>query len=87
MAASLVQSSPAGEVPVEVDVNAGMARMTQLTPTFGDEFRDRDLMARACRVPVGDLLRAARASRVDRTRSAPDPVPRRRGAPPCCARA
>ena len=55
MAASLVQSSPAGEVPVEVDVSAGMAWMRQLTPTFGDEFRDRDLMARACRVPVGDL--------------------------------
>ncbi|MEP7033914.1 MAG: PhzF family phenazine biosynthesis protein [Actinomycetota bacterium] len=37
----------AGEIPVEVDAEAGFAWMTQLAPEFGAEFDDVDLLARA----------------------------------------
>jgi trans-2,3-dihydro-3-hydroxyanthranilate isomerase len=37
----------AGEIPVEVDAEAGFAWMTQLAPEFGAAFDDIDLIARA----------------------------------------
>lgn len=49
------QTVPAGEIPVEVDVATGMAWMTQLPPDFGPEFEDRELLARAAGVRMGDL--------------------------------
>ena len=35
-----------GDVPVEVDLERGFAWMTQQPPVFGDEFDDRDVVAR-----------------------------------------
>lgn len=40
----------AGEYRVDVDLEGGNARMRQLPPTFGVEFTDRDLAARAARL-------------------------------------
>jgi trans-2,3-dihydro-3-hydroxyanthranilate isomerase len=51
----VVQTSPAGEVPVEIDAEAGNGWMTQLPAEFGAEFDDRDLLARALRLSVDDL--------------------------------
>jgi trans-2,3-dihydro-3-hydroxyanthranilate isomerase len=45
----------AGEIPVEVDVGAGRARMRQLPPTFGPDFDDRALIASAASLGVDDL--------------------------------
>jgi trans-2,3-dihydro-3-hydroxyanthranilate isomerase len=45
----------AGEIPVEVDLETGMAWMTQLHPEFGPAFEDRELLARAVGLSVGDL--------------------------------
>jgi trans-2,3-dihydro-3-hydroxyanthranilate isomerase len=45
----------AGEIPVEADVAAGVAWMTQLPPEFGAELDDRDLVARAAGLSVADL--------------------------------
>lgn len=45
----------AGEIPVEVDVAAGTAWMTQLPPRFGPEFEDRELVARAAGLEPDDL--------------------------------
>jgi trans-2,3-dihydro-3-hydroxyanthranilate isomerase len=45
----------AGEIPVEVDLEAGTAWMTQLPPEFGPEFDDRDLVARAAGLAPEDL--------------------------------
>jgi trans-2,3-dihydro-3-hydroxyanthranilate isomerase len=45
----------AGEIPVEVDLQAGTAWMTQLPPEFGSVFEDRELIARAIGLEVGDL--------------------------------
>jgi trans-2,3-dihydro-3-hydroxyanthranilate isomerase len=45
----------AGEIPVEVDLETGMSWMTQLPPEFGPEFDDRELLARAIGLSVGDL--------------------------------
>ena len=50
-----VQEVEAGEIPVEVDVEAGVAWMTQLPPTFGPVFDDRELVARAIGLTVADL--------------------------------
>jgi trans-2,3-dihydro-3-hydroxyanthranilate isomerase len=50
-----VQSVPAGEIPVEVDVAAGTAWMTQLSPTFAPPFEDRPLLARASGLDPDDL--------------------------------
>ncbi len=49
------QVVPAGEIPVQVDVAAGMAWMTQLPPEFGPEFGDRELLARATGLEPADL--------------------------------
>lgn len=48
-----VQEVAAGEIPVEVD--PGFAWMRQLPPTFGPVFEDRELVARAIGLTVGDL--------------------------------
>lgn len=45
----------AGEIPVEVDVEANTARMTQLPAEFGPIFPDRDLIASAIGLTVADL--------------------------------
>ena len=45
----------AGEIPVKVDLDANVAWMTQLPATFGPEFADRDLVARAIGLTVSDL--------------------------------
>ncbi len=45
----------AGEIPVDVDVEQGTARMRQLPPTFADPFEDRDLAARAAGISSEDL--------------------------------
>jgi trans-2,3-dihydro-3-hydroxyanthranilate isomerase len=45
----------AGEIPVEVDVGAATARMTQLPPVFDDPFEDRALVARAIGLAEDDL--------------------------------
>ncbi len=43
----VVQTSAAGDVPVEVDLAAGSAWMEQLPPSFGDEIDDRERRSRA----------------------------------------
>jgi trans-2,3-dihydro-3-hydroxyanthranilate isomerase len=53
--ASCVQTTAAGDVPVEADVDTGFAWMTQLPPVFRDEFPDRELLSRAAGSTVGDL--------------------------------
>jgi trans-2,3-dihydro-3-hydroxyanthranilate isomerase len=45
----------AGEIPVEVDLDAGFAQMRQLPPTFGPEFEELDLVAAAASLSVSDL--------------------------------
>ena len=45
----------AGEIPVEVDVEANTARMTQLPAEFGPIFPDRDLIASAIGLTTADL--------------------------------
>ena len=53
---SVVQTSRAGDVPVEVDLDGHVARMRQLPPKFGPEVRDRDAVARAAGLDPGDLV-------------------------------
>jgi trans-2,3-dihydro-3-hydroxyanthranilate isomerase len=53
---SLVQTSAAGDVPVEVDLDAGTASMRQLPPQFGAEFPDRTAVARAAGLEPEDIL-------------------------------
>jgi trans-2,3-dihydro-3-hydroxyanthranilate isomerase len=55
IAAHAVQSTAAGEVPVDVDIEAGTAWMTQLPPIFGEEFTDRELVGRATGLGPDDL--------------------------------
>jgi trans-2,3-dihydro-3-hydroxyanthranilate isomerase len=50
-----VQTTAVGEVPVEANVDTGFAWMTQRPPAFGDEFDDRDLLARAAGLDAGEL--------------------------------
>ncbi len=51
----LVQVCGAGEVPVEVDLQAGSAWMRQLPPVFGREVEDRAAVARAAGLEPDDL--------------------------------
>jgi trans-2,3-dihydro-3-hydroxyanthranilate isomerase len=52
----LTQIVPAGEIPVEVDLASGVARMRQLPPTFGPPLdNDRDLAARAIGLRADEL--------------------------------
>jgi trans-2,3-dihydro-3-hydroxyanthranilate isomerase len=57
--ASLVQTSAAGDVPVEVDLAAGTAWMQQLPPVFGDPVDDRAAVARAAGLELDDLVEAS----------------------------
>jgi trans-2,3-dihydro-3-hydroxyanthranilate isomerase len=52
---NLVQRSAAGDVPVVVDLDAGVATMRQLPPTFGEPFTDRDAVAQAAGLRVDEL--------------------------------
>ncbi len=51
----VVQTTKAGEVPVDVDIETGFGWMRQLRPEFGPEFLERDLIARACGLSPDDL--------------------------------
>lgn len=51
-----VQTSRAGEVPVEVDAQSGAAWMRQLPVVFGPEFTDREALAAAAGLAVDDLV-------------------------------
>jgi trans-2,3-dihydro-3-hydroxyanthranilate isomerase len=53
---SVVQTSAAGDVPVEVDLAAGTAWMRQLPPVFGAPFSDRAAVARAAGLEPEDIL-------------------------------
>jgi trans-2,3-dihydro-3-hydroxyanthranilate isomerase len=52
----LVQTSAAGDVPVEVDLAAGTAWMQQLPPEFGGVFDDRAAVALAAGLELEDLV-------------------------------
>jgi trans-2,3-dihydro-3-hydroxyanthranilate isomerase len=52
---SVVQTSTAGDVPVEVDLRAGAATMRQLAPVFDEPFHDRDAVASAAGLDPSDL--------------------------------
>jgi trans-2,3-dihydro-3-hydroxyanthranilate isomerase len=52
---SVVQTSAAGEVPVEVDLENGTGTMWQLPPVFGEPIDDRAAVARAAGSEPGDL--------------------------------
>ena len=49
------QTTKAGDVPVEVDVQAGFTWMRQFAPEFRAELEDRELLARATRLSIHDL--------------------------------
>jgi trans-2,3-dihydro-3-hydroxyanthranilate isomerase len=51
----LTQTVRAGEIPVDVDVAANVAWMTQLPPTFGRAYGDLARVARATGLSVSDL--------------------------------
>jgi trans-2,3-dihydro-3-hydroxyanthranilate isomerase len=53
---TVVQTSAAGHVPVEVDLAANWAVMTQLPPEFGPAFADRAAVAEAAGLGVSDLV-------------------------------
>ena len=53
---SVIQTSAAGDVPVEVDLPGGMAWMEQLPPSFGHELDDRAAVARAAGLESEDLV-------------------------------
>ena len=52
----VVQTSAAGDVPVEVDVPGRMAWMEQLAPSFGHGLDDRAAVARAAGLEPEDLV-------------------------------
>ena len=54
----VVQTSAAGDVPVEVDVGAGRATMRQLPPVFSAELTDREAVAHAAGLAASDLVDA-----------------------------
>lgn len=58
LSSPLVQTTEAGDVPVEVDLASGTGWMRQLPPVFGREVRDRDAVARAAGLEPGDLVAA-----------------------------
>jgi trans-2,3-dihydro-3-hydroxyanthranilate isomerase len=55
ISAQAVQTTAAGEVPVEVSVDRGEAWMTQLPPEFGAVFTDVELVGRAIGLAPEDL--------------------------------
>lgn len=50
-----VQTTVAGDVPVEIDLARRFGWMRQLPPEFRSEFRDRDVVAEAAGLSVDDL--------------------------------
>jgi trans-2,3-dihydro-3-hydroxyanthranilate isomerase len=56
VAPTLVQTSEAGDVPVEVDLERGTAWMRQLPPVFGPPYKDRVAVAHAAGLGPDDLL-------------------------------
>lgn len=54
--ANAVQTSAAGDVPVDVDLDGGIAWMQQLPPVFGEPVVDRDAVARAAGLEPSDLI-------------------------------
>ena len=54
--ASVIQTCPAGEIAVEVDLDGGRGRMHQLPPEFGREVEDRALIARGAGLTTDDLV-------------------------------
>ena len=54
--APVTQTTAAGDVEVEIDVDAGSGWMRQLPPTFGDAFDDRALVADAAGLDARDLV-------------------------------
>jgi trans-2,3-dihydro-3-hydroxyanthranilate isomerase len=55
VAARSIQTVAAGDIPVEVELEAGFARMRQLPPTFAPAFDDRELVASAAGLSPSDL--------------------------------
>ena len=53
---SLVQTSAAGDVPVEVDLEANRATMRQLPPSFAEPVRDRRAIAAGAGLAPADLV-------------------------------
>ena len=51
----VTQVVKAGEIPVEVDTERGLARMRQLPPVFGPPFEDRAAVAAAAGLTADDL--------------------------------
>jgi trans-2,3-dihydro-3-hydroxyanthranilate isomerase len=56
VSSSVVQTSAAGDVPVEIDLAANLATMRQLPPVFGPEVTDRDAVASAAGLEADDLV-------------------------------
>lgn len=52
----VTQITAAGEIPVEVDLDAGFGWMRQLPPAFGAIVEDRALVAAAAGLDPGDLI-------------------------------
>lgn len=52
----VVQTSTAGDVTVEVDLDANQATMRQLPPVFGPEVTDRDAVVNAAGLQASDLV-------------------------------
>ncbi len=53
---SVVQTSAAGDVPVEIDLAGNAATMRQLPAVFGPDVLDRDAVARAAGLDASDLV-------------------------------
>jgi len=51
-----IQTTEAGDVPVEIDVEAGSGWMQQLPPTFDDAVDDRAVVAEAAGLVADDLV-------------------------------
>ena len=56
MPATLVQTSAAGDVPVQVDLAGARATMLQLPPEFGEPIEDRTAVAAGAGLEPGDLV-------------------------------
>jgi trans-2,3-dihydro-3-hydroxyanthranilate isomerase len=52
---AVIQTTAAGEVPVEIDLEEGFGWMLQRPPVFGPEFGDREAIARAAGLEPDDL--------------------------------
>ena len=68
----VVQTSTAGDVPVDVDPAAGTASMQQLPPSFGSAFGDRPAVARAAGLDEADLIGRSAGGGGEHRHGAPD---------------